>query len=605
MTDSNPPNTNDLPDGSVGFVQTQHVRIDEPLQMACGQTLRYVDVAYETYGELNESKSNAVLMCHAWTGDAHVAGYAPGEDPADPDTKPGWWDLYIGPGKPVDTRKYFVICSNLLGSCKGTTGPLSINPETGKPWGLDFPVVTIGDMVEVQRRLIDHLGIDKLLCVLGGSMGGMQALEWAVRFPDRVVGALPIATTASLGAQALAFDAVGRNAIRFDPDFRDGRYEEFNTKPSSGLAIARMLGHITFLSEEKMHEKFGRTLRHGDALNYDFASQFNVETYLDHQAEKFIDRFDANSYLYLTRAMDYFDLGEGRGGIDAALARAKARFLVVAFSADWLFTPGQSKRIVRSLTRAGQTVGYLEIPSDYGHDAFLLPSELQERAVAGFLGSLLREIQGRRFEGRIEVEPDDEKRRLDLERINQLIPDGSSVLDLGCGSGEYLQYLAERGGSRLQGVDLDAYRVVEAIERGVDVIQSDLDKPLDFFDDKTFDFVLLSRTLQVVRHPPVVMREMLRVGHKGVVTFPNFGYWRNRHQLLWGGRVPVSRNLPFTWADTPNLHHLSTRDFEQWCADEGVEVLDRIAMDYANGRSIHLLANLRATDAIYVIARST
>lgn len=605
MTDATgPAPTPAYPADSVGLVETQHVRLDQPLELTSGATLPYVDVAYETMGPLNADRTNVVLVCHAWTGDAHVAGYAPGEDPADPETKPGWWDLYIGPGKPIDTDRFHVICSNLLGGCKGTTGPGSINPTTGEPWGLSFPVVTIGDMVEVQRRLMDHLGIERLLCVVGGSMGGMQALEWAVRYPDRVLGAIPIATTPSLGAQALAFDAVGRNAIRFDPDFHDGHYDAHGSRPWRGLSIARMLGHITFLSEEKMHEKFGRTLRHGGKLNYDFASQFNVETYLDHQAEKFVDRFDANSYLYLTRSMDYFDLGEGRDGIDTALARASARFLVIAFASDWLFTPAQSKRIVRGLMRAGRTVTYIEVPSDYGHDAFLLPNDHQERAIAGFLTNLLLDATGQpRPEPHAEIDSDDEKRRLDLDRIDQLVPAGSSVLDLGSGAGEFLVHLRHRGCGHVQGVDIDVDRVVECIENGIDVIQADLDRPLDVFDDRSFDYVLLSRTLQVVRHPPVVMREMLRVGRRCIVTFPNFGYWRNRHQLAWTGRVPVSRNLPFSWADTPNLHHLSMYDFEQWCADEGVTVIDRIAIDYAHGKTIHVLPNLRATDAIYIIAR--
>ena len=592
------------PTGSVGIVEPRSVHFPDPLDLDSGESLPHVDVAYETYGQLNADKTNAVLLCHAWTGDAHVAGYRPGQNPDDPDTKPGWWDLYVGPGKAFDTDRYFVICSNLLGGCNGTTGPTSINPHTAKPWGLDFPVVTIGDMVEVQRRLIDHLGIDRLLCVIGGSMGGMQVLEWTVRYPDRVAGAIPIATTACLGAQALAFDAVGRNAIRFDPEFHDGEYREHHTKPRRGLAIARMLGHITFLSEEMMHAKFGRTLRIGDELHYDFNSQFSVETYLDYKGGQFSEQFDANSYLYLTRAMDYFDLGADRDGVDAALARTRARFLVLSLTADWLFTPEQSKAIVQPLTRDGRSVTYLEVPTNYGHDAFLLESEHQHRAVAGFLRRLLREVQGNMaIYDRLAMGDlaDDEKRRLDLERIDHLVDPGDSVLDLGCGEGAFLAHLRARGAQRVQGVDVDPRRVVEGIELGVDVIQADLDKPLDFFPDKSFNVVLLSRTLQVVRHPPVVMKEMLRVGERGIVTFPNFGYWRNRHKIAWTGRVPVSRNLPFSWADTPNLHHLSMRDFELWCREQGVHVRTRIAMDYASEHEIHLFPNLRATDAIYEI----
>jgi homoserine O-acetyltransferase len=584
------------------FTQTQTFTLGQPLSLAAGCKLDHVDVAYETYGTLNDQRNNAVLICHAWTGDAHVAGYAPGEDPDDPRTKPGWWDQYVGPGKAVDTDRYFVICSNLLGGCKGTTGPASINPDTGKPWGVNFPVVTIGDMVEVQRHLIDHLGIEQLLAVVGGSMGGMQVLEWAARYPDRLFGAIPIATTASLGPQALAFDSVGRNAIKSDPDYHDGRYYEHDTAPRRGLSIARMLGHITFLSDEKMREKFGRDLRHGNEMKYDLNSQFSIETYLDYKGGQFVDQFDANSYMYLTRAMDLFDLGHQRESIDAALAKTDAHFLVLSFSDDWLFTPAEARRIAAVRSRQGRSVSYLNIPSNYGHDAFLLPSELQERAVGGFLNRLLTEKSGGAWPKSTLPAQDDETKRLDLERIDEMIPQGSSVLDLGCGDGTYLAHLRDRGCARAQGVDIDGHRVVEAIERGVDVVHADLDQPIALFDDHSFDFVLLSRTLQVVRHPPVVLKEMTRIGRKGIVTFPNFGYWRNRHQIAWRGRVPVSRNLPFTWADTPNLHYLAMHDFEKWCADNGVRIERRIGMDYAKGAQIHLLPNLRATDAIYLVS---
>jgi len=584
------------------FTQTQTLTLDQPLALEGGATLAHVDVAYETYGKLNADRTNAVLLCHAWTGDAHVAGYAPGEDPNDEATKPGWWDLYVGPGKPVDTDRYFVICSNLLGGCKGTTGPTSINPDTGKPWGVSFPVVTIGDMVEVQRHLIDHLGIDQLLCVIGGSMGGMQVLEWAARFPDRLFGAMPIATTPSLGPQALAFDSVGRNAIKSDPDYHGGRYYEHDTAPRRGLSIARMLGHITFLSDEKMREKFGRDLRHGGEMKYDLNSQFSIETYLDYKGGQFVDQFDANSYLYLTRAMDLFDLGHRRGGFEAALSKCAAHFLVISFSDDWLFTPAESRRIAKLRAQQGRTVSYLNIPSNYGHDAFLLPSALQGRAVAGFLNRLLIERTGGAWPRRELPVHDDEVKRLDLERIDRLIAPGSSVLDLGCGDGAYLAHLRQQGCKHVQGVDIDSQRIVEAIEQGVDAVHADLDEPIEPFADQSFDFVLLSRTLQVVRHPPVVLKEMLRIGRKGIVTFPNFGYWRNRHQIAWRGRVPVSRNLPFTWADTPNLHYLSMHDFERWCRENRVSIEDRIGMDYAKASRIYLWPNLRATDAIYLVS---
>jgi len=587
--------------------QSQIVRLDEPLHLECGRSLPFVDVAYETYGRLNERKTNAVLICHALSGDAHVAaGHGEDEGAAGDRGRPGWWDNYVGPGKAIDTDRYFVICSNVLGGCKGTTGPGSINPESGRIWGIDFPIVAIGDMVEVQRRLIDHLGIEKLLCVVGGSMGGMQALEWAVRFPGRLVGAIPIATTTSLSAQSLAFDAVGRNAIIFDPHFQQGRYDEHGVSPSRGLAIARMLGHITYLSEESMDRKFGRTLRYGEEVNYDFASQFNVETYLDHQGRKFVERFDANSYLYLTRAMDLWDVAGDHGGLAEAFKQTEARFLVVSFSSDWLFPAEQSQQIVKALLEAGRSVSYVNIPSPYGHDTFLLENDLQERALAGYLRRLSdeadpaiasREVVSLRGLDAVE------RRRLDLERISGFVEPNETVVDLGCGDGLFLAYLRSRGSGRVLGVDNDEHKVVAAIERGVDAIHDDLDEPLEMIGDQSFDVVLLSRTLQVVRHPATVLNEMLRIGRRCIVTFPNFGYWRNRHQIAWTGRVPVTRNLPFSWADSPNLHHLSMKDFESWCREHNVRIDHRIAMDFASENRIRWLPNLRATDALYVVSR--
>ena len=592
--------------GSVGVVTPQRVEIGGEVTLDCGRTLERVTVEYETYGELNAAKTNAVFVCHALSGDAHVAGYHAGEDVADARTKPGWWDIFVGPGKPLDTDRYFVICANVLGGCKGTTGPMSIDPSTGKRYGLTFPVVTIGDMVSVHQRLVDHLGIDQLLCVIGGSMGGMQALEWAVRFPDRVRGFVPIATTASLSAQALAFDAVGRNAIQSDPNFHDGDYDATGAVPARGLGIARMLGHITYLSEEWMVEKFGRTLRESERYGYQFNSEFSVETYLDYQGSKFVERFDANSYLYITRAMDYFDLGAGRGGLMEAMRGTEARGLVVSFSSDWLFTPGQSRQLVDALSLTGHTVSYVDVESPYGHDAFLLEPESLGRVVRGFLNRLEREV--RAGEGTAGDDEWDEtpgrERRIDLERIASMVDRDGSVLDLGCGDGRFLDWLRRDGCARVQGVDIDQEHVIQCIERGVDVIQADLDRALDMLGDKSFDHVLLSRTLQTVRWPSIVLNEMLRVGRRCTVTFPNFGYWRNRHYLTWLGRVPISRNLPYTWIDTPNLHHLTMKDFEDWCRRVGVRVEHRLAMDYESGKRIRLLANLRGTDVIYVFSRN-
>ena len=359
-------------ENTVGLVETRTMRVveqDQPLPLECGKTLGPIDVAYETYGQLNEAGDNAILICHALSGNAHVAGYNHAED-----KKPGWWEGMVGPGKGIDTNKYFVVCSNFLGGCSGTTGPSSVNPETGRPYGLDFPIITIADMVRVQKLLLDQLGVRHLLAVIGGSIGGMQVLQWAIAYPEMMDAAIPIATTTHLGAQSIAFDAVGRNAILADANFANGQYHNGQV-PAKGLAIARMIGHITYLSEQGMRQKFGRELRSADKYSYDFNSEFAVETYLDHQGQSFVERFDANSYLYITKASDYFDLPRDYGSLEEAFANVQARFLVVSFSSDWLFTPGQSEAMVDALVANGKDVSYCNIASTYGHDAFLLEND--------------------------------------------------------------------------------------------------------------------------------------------------------------------------------------------------------------------------------------
>ena len=339
------------------------------LDLDCGATLAPVEVAYETYGELNAARSNAILVVHAFSGDAHAAGEG------------GWWSSMIGPGKAFDTDKYFVICSNVLGGCRGTTGPGSINPETGCPWAMSFPQVTIADMVRLQKMLIDHLGIDRLLTVSGGSMGGMQALEWAATYPDRVASAIPIATTARHSAQQIAFNEVGRQAIMADPDWNSGNYYG-GRLPGRGLAVARMVGHITYMSDESMREKFGRKLRTPD--------QFEVESYLKYRGYKFVDRFDANSYIYITRAMDTFDLTQ-RGALQTLFELNKARFLLISFTSDWLYPPYQSLEIVKALRGRNCDVAYCNLDARYGHDSFLVEVEQQTEVVRGFLASTFRE----------------------------------------------------------------------------------------------------------------------------------------------------------------------------------------------------------------------
>lgn len=371
---------------SVGLVQTKAFSFAHPpcpMILDSGVKLGPITLAYETYGQLNAQATNAILICHALTGDAHVAGYH-----AD-DSKPGWWDHYVGPGKPIDTQKYFVICSNILGSCMGSCGPASINPDTGQYWGLDFPIVTIADMVQAQRALIHYLGIKRLLAVVGGSLGGMQALQWVASYPDMMDGILALATTSRHAPQAIAFNEVARQSIMSDPHWQNGNYYN-GQRPDLGLAVARMIGHITYLSDESMHIKFGRELRQGSKFTFNFETEFQIESYLHHQGHKFVERFDANAFLYITKAADYFDLNlhDPNSPARQAFAATQARFLLVSFTSDWLYPTYQSRQIVNVLKELGRNVSFCELSAAWGHDAFLLPHQGLETIIQGFLGAL-------------------------------------------------------------------------------------------------------------------------------------------------------------------------------------------------------------------------
>jgi homoserine O-acetyltransferase len=353
---------------------------DKPLRLDAGVELAPLQVAYQTYGALNAERSNAVLICHALTGDQHVANVHPVTG------KPGWWETLVGPGKPIDTERYFVICPNVVGACMGTTGPASLDPATGEPWGLNFPVITIRDMVRAQAMLLDHLGIDQLFAVTGGSMGGMQVLQWAASYPERVFAALPIAAGARHSAQNIAFHEVGRQAVMADPDWRGGRYFVEGTNPRRGLAVARMGAHITYLSDAALHRKFGRRFQDRANPTFSFDADFEVESYLRHQGIMFVERFDANSYLYLTRAMDYFDLAAEYGDVLAnAFKGAQTRFCVISFTSDWLFPTPESREVVHALNASGARVSFAEIVTDKGHDAFLLDEPELFAIVRGFL----------------------------------------------------------------------------------------------------------------------------------------------------------------------------------------------------------------------------
>ena len=377
-----------LPADSVGLVTPQTIHFAEPLLLASGKTLENYQLVYETYGTLNTSKSNAVLICHALSGHHHAAGYHSPED-----RKPGWWDAYIGPGKPIDTNKFFVVSLNNLGGCHGSTGPTSINPKSGKPWGADFPKLRVRDWVASQARLADKLGIDSWAAIIGGSLGGMQAMRWALEHPDRVRHCVVIASAMKLTAQNIAFNETARQAIMSDPNYCGGHYLEQNTLPRSGLAVARMIGHITYLSDYAMGEKFGRDLRKGSfERGIDEPVEFQIESYLRYQGDTFANNFDANSYLLFTKALDYFDLArEYNDDPVTAFSLAKAKFLVISFSTDWRFAPERSREIVNALMGANKSVSYAEIESNFGHDAFLLPNPRYQQAFSRYLAGIALE----------------------------------------------------------------------------------------------------------------------------------------------------------------------------------------------------------------------
>lgn len=579
----------------------QYANLEEPLHLEKGGVLPSVTVAYETYGTLNAERSNAVLICHALSGDSHVARHSDDDDP-------GWWDVAVGPGKPIDTDRYFVICPNILGGCRGTTGPSSINPATDRPYGRDFPTITIGDMVEVERRLIDHLGIEKMLAVVGGSVGGHQAMTWAAKHPDTMRGVATLATSPRLTTQALAFDVVGRNAILRDPHYYNGQYYSREHGPNVGLAIARMIGHITYLSREAMREKFEADRFKPRDVAAEFEKQFSVGSYLGYQGTKFTERFDANSYMVLSMAMDLFDLGQTPQELAQTLAPARCRWLVISFTSDWLFPPDQSQDIVNALIANKAQVSYCNVKSRCGHDAFLLPDEVAVygEMMRSFFANLATETGAAR-----EI-PEDmhgpnsifRQHRLDYDRIMELLPAGASVLDLGCGAGGLLARLKELNHRRLAGVELDEQKIVTCVSRGLDVIQADLNHALPF-SDREFDCVIVSQTLQTVYDVEALLRETMRVGKTCIVSIPNFAYHRLRRMLVEEGRAPKAPGvLHYEWYNTPNIRFFTIADFEDFCQAKNIRVHRRIFLDTESATEVFEEPNFKADLAIFVISRA-
>jgi len=599
---------------SVGQIATERVAIPLPpegLVLERGGRLPELHVAFERYGRLSPGGDNAVFICHALTGDAHVAGYH-GPD----DKSPGWWDAMIGPGKGLDTNRFHVICANILGGCMGTTGPSSIDPRTGRPYGSAFPTITAGDMVHVQRLLLCHLGIRRLAAVVGGSFGGMQVLEWMRRYPGMADKGVCIASAMSLSAQALAFDIVGRNAIRADPAWAGGDYYGQAVIPAQGLAQARMIGHITYLSSENMKRKFGREKKEVRQPLPRFSTPFQVESYLDYQGAKFVNRFDANSYLHITEAMDIYDLAEHRADPAEAFEPVDpaARILVVALSSDWLFPPEQSLDVARALTRAGKHVSYCLLPSPYGHDAFLVEVDRLADVLRAFLAAGPGPAAPRAEPAGTQAPRQPRSRRgpepgdldsADYARIIDQIRSGARVLDLGCGDGTLLCELMIRKRVTGLGMDIDLEHLLEVLRKGLDVFQCDLDQGLSMIPDQSYDYAVLSQTLQVVRKPRLVLREMLRVAREGIVSFPNFGNWRHRLRLGLKGRMPVSGSLPFHWYDTPNIHLATLKDFRALCRQDGIRIADTLCLPGGRGDAALLRLGWRNLGADRVLMRLT
>jgi len=553
------------------------------LKLENGEELSPITLAYETYGNLNQRRDNAILICHALTGDAHAAGISKETG------KSGWWDDMIGPGKAFDTNRYFVICSNVIGGCKGSTGPSSVNPLTAKPYGLDFPVITIGDMVNAQMKLVDHLGIGKLLCVAGGSMGGMQVLEWMVSHPERVRSAIPISTAARHSPQQIAFNEVGRQAIMADINWKDGNYYDA-TVPGRGLSVARMLGHITYMSDLSMQEKFGRRFRE-NRESFKFTADFEVEGYLHYRGHSFIERFDANTYLFITKAMDRFDVARGKRLPDA-FARVKAKVLVISFKSDWLYPSYQSEALVKACKAAGVDATYCVVDSNYGHDAFLIETEEETHLIKHYLEGVNRE-------NGIVVFDVEEPVSLNHQIILDLVRPGSSVLDLGCGGGALLSLLLQEKNAKAQGIEKDRKAIYKCVARGLSVFHGDLDVGLVEYGDKTFDYIILNESLQQVAYPDRVLAEALRVGKEVIIGFPNFAHIASRSHIFFKGRSPVTPSLPYEWHETPNLHFLSISDFIAYCRRRDIKITKSVFI--CKNRTIRWLPNLFAQTGLFVI----
>ena len=584
-------------DEGVGIIELKKRKLTLPeggWRTSYGGVLKEIEVAYEECGA-PMTDDNVIFICHALTGDAHVAGIRPGE------TKPsGWWEGMVGPGRGIDTTKWHVICANVLGGCSGTTGPSSINPDTGKPYGSSFPQYAFSDAVDVYRMLLRELGVKRLAALIGGSYGGLQVMDWITRCPDEMERAALIATSASLNTQALAFDVVGRAGITEDPQWNGGDYYLTGDGhgPRNGLMTARQLAHITYLSRELLEEKFHRKLQQNfvDAPPEErakrdaaFKTYFQIESYLCYQGEKFLKRFDANSYLHITRSMDLFDAGERYGGLDSACARVKAKCLVVSYERDILFAEWQSKDIAESLLKNGKRVTYCHLEAGTGHDSFL--TEISD--LAGLISGFLNDRQPRVMKW---------QKRL-YRKITSMVPRNARVIDIGCGDGTLLNVLKAEKNVQGDGVDIDIDRFKEAVADGHDCFWEDADEGISIVPDRHYDVAICSDTLQEVKNPRGLLHEALRIADEAIVTFPNFAAYRIRLTLALTGRLPVSKSLPFKWYDTPNIHCVTLKDFRALCDAEGVEIVEVKAESRHITGKILLALGLKNLGASKIVAR--
>ena len=584
----------------VGVVETHTLTLSLPeggFRLEEGGSLPRVDVAWESCGLVKPENDNVVFICHALTGDAHVAGRYANENESS-----GWWESIVGPGKAIDTNRYRVICANVLGGCKGTTGPSSVNPATGRPWGSAFPRFTIGDTVEVYRSLLRELGVTHLAGLVGGSFGGIQVCEWLAAHPNEVDKAVMIASGAALNSQALAFDIVGRYAITLDPHWHGGDYYDrpFEDRPNVGLAQARQVAHITYLSLDLLNRRFGRKQQEDwlakgaewlEAHAAKFGTTFAIESYLRYQAKKFIARFDANSYLQITHAMDRYDASVKYGSLDEVCRRITAKLLLVSISGDWLFSEEQSRNIAAAMLRQGKDVSYSHLDIKVGHDGFLTHTKELGKLMGAFFASVPTEVSS--------------EKRQKLAPIVEMIPEGGQVLDIGCGSGSLLTLLREKK-VRGTGIEIDFGKIVDGVRGGLNVLYEDADEGLGLLPDAAYDVAVLSETLQTVKKPREILVKILDKAKEAVVTIPNFASIGIRLHLLLTGRMPVGSELPFEWYDTPNTHFFTFHDFRALCAKEGIEI--KTVRAEANGWFGRLLlalgfVNLGADRVICRLAR--